>query len=148
MMFDYILGGFVTVVLLVYLVYAPRANPSGSRTVPMTINGWLQIAIFAVIIVLLVRPVGGFMYRLFDGQRNFLSPVLRPVEAGFYKLAGVDPNGEQTWISYAVGMLVFKLLCFFVVYALMRLQYYLPFNPQGQTATHAGPDAQHGDQFR
>jgi K+-transporting ATPase ATPase A chain len=101
----------------------------------MTINGWIQIAIFAVVVILLTRPVGGFMFRLFEGERTFLSPVLRPVEAGFYAAAGVDPKKEQSWITYAVGMLIFKLMCFFAVYALMRLQFYLPWNPQGQTAT-------------
>jgi K+-transporting ATPase ATPase A chain len=101
----------------------------------MTFNGWIQIAIFAVIVTLLVRPVGGFMVKVFEGEKNFLSPVLRPVEAGFYRLAGVDPKQEQSWITYAVGMLIFKLLCFFAVYAVMRLQYYLPWNPEGQTAT-------------
>jgi K+-transporting ATPase ATPase A chain len=101
----------------------------------MTLNGWIQIAIFAVVVILLTRPVGGFMFRLFEGERTFMSPVLRPVEAGFYAAAGVDPKKEQSWITYAVGMLIFKLMCFFAVYALMRLQFYLPWNPQGQTAT-------------
>jgi K+-transporting ATPase ATPase A chain len=101
----------------------------------MTINGWVQIAIFVVIVTLLVRPVGGFMFNLFEGGRTFMSPVLRPVEAGFYALAGVDPKKEQSWVTYAVGMLIFKLLCFFAVYSVMRLQFYLPWNPAGQTAT-------------
>ena len=101
----------------------------------MTINGWIQIAIFVVLVTLLVRPVGGFMFRLFEGERTFMSPVLRPVEAGFYALAGVDPKREQSWISYAVGMLIFKLLCFFAVYSIMRLQFHLPWNPAGQVAT-------------
>jgi K+-transporting ATPase ATPase A chain len=101
----------------------------------MTFNGWIQIAIFAVIVLLLVRPVGGFMFKLFEGERTFMSPVLRPVEAGFYALAGVDPKKEQSWVTYAVGMLIFKLLCFFAVYAIMRTQFYLPWNPAGQTAT-------------
>jgi K+-transporting ATPase ATPase A chain len=101
----------------------------------MTVNGWIQIAIFAIIVVALVRPVGGFMFRLFEGQRNFMTPVLRPVENGFYKLAGVDPAKEQSWVTYAVGMLIFKLLCFFAVYSVMRLQFYLPWNPAGQVAT-------------
>jgi K+-transporting ATPase ATPase A chain len=101
----------------------------------MTINGWVQIAIFVVIVTLLVRPVGGFMFNLFEGGRTFMSPVLRPVEAGFYALAGVDPKQEQGWVSYAVGMLIFKLLCFFAVYSVMRLQFYLPWNPAGQSAT-------------
>jgi K+-transporting ATPase ATPase A chain len=101
----------------------------------MTANGWIQIAIFVVVVTALVRPVGGLIFRLFEGERTFMSPVLRPVESGFYALAGVDPKKEQSWITYAVGMLIFKLLCFLAVYSIMRLQFYLPWNPAGQTAT-------------
>jgi K+-transporting ATPase ATPase A chain len=100
----------------------------------MTINGWIQIAIFAVLVTLLVRPVGGFMTRLFNGERTFMHPVLGPLERGTYVLAGVDPNKEQGWVTYAVGMLLFKVAGFLVLYALMRLQAFLPLNPAGQSA--------------
>ena len=100
----------------------------------MTLNGWFQIALFSVIIVLLTRPVGGYMTRLFSGDRTFLSPVLRPLEIGFYRLAGVDERAEQHWLTYTVAMLVFNLVCFASLYALLRLQGILPFNPQGMTA--------------
>jgi K+-transporting ATPase ATPase A chain len=100
----------------------------------MTLNGWFQIALFSVIIVLLTRPVGGYMTRLFSGDRTFLSPVLRPLEIGFYRLAGVDERAEQHWLTYTVAMLVFNLACFASLYALLRLQGILPFNPQGMTA--------------
>jgi K+-transporting ATPase ATPase A chain len=100
----------------------------------MTLNGWIQIAIFAALVVALTRPFGGFMTKLFSGERTFLHPVLGPVERGAYALAGVDANREQGWVTYAVGMLVFKLACFLVLYALMRLQGFLPFNPAGQSA--------------
>ena len=100
----------------------------------MTLNGWFQIALFSVIVVLLTRPVGGFMSRLFSGERTFLSPALRPLEIGFYRLAGVDEKTEQHWLTYTVAMLVFNLVCFAGLYALLRGQGVLPFNPQGMTA--------------
>ena len=100
----------------------------------MTLDGWFQIALFSVIVVLLTRPVGGFMTRLFSGERTFLSPVLRPLEVGFYRLAGVDEKTEQHWLTYTIAMLVFNLVCFAGLYALLRVQGLLPFNPQGMTA--------------
>ena len=100
----------------------------------MTLDGWFQIALFCVIVVLLTRPVGGFMTRLFSGERTLLSPVLRPLEIGFYRLAGVDEKTEQHWLTYTVAMLVFNLVSFLGLYALLRVQGLLPFNPQGMTA--------------
>src|ERR1700754_973760 len=100
----------------------------------MTLNGWLQIAFFCVIIVLLVKPLGGYMTRVFMGERTFLSPVLGPVERVFYELSGVDEKSEQNWVTYAVSMLLFSLVGFASIYALMRFQAMLPFNPAGQPA--------------
>ena len=100
----------------------------------MTLNGWFQIALFSVIVLLLTRPVGGYMTRLFSGERTFLSPLLRPLETGFYRLAGVDEKSEQHWLTYTVAMLVFNLACFAALYALLRVQGLLPLNPQGMTA--------------
>ena len=68
----------------------------------MTFNGWLQIALFCAVIVLLVKPFGGYMTRVFAGERTFLSPVLGPVERGFYRLSGVDERSDQNWLTYAV----------------------------------------------
>jgi K+-transporting ATPase ATPase A chain len=99
----------------------------------MTINGWFQIALFCVIIVALARPFGGYMTRVFAGERTWLSPVLRPVERVIYRLCGVDEKVEQHWLVYAVAMLLFSVAGFVSLYALQRLQGYLPFNPQGQT---------------
>jgi K+-transporting ATPase ATPase A chain len=99
----------------------------------MTANGLLQIAIFAVIIAAITAPLGGYMTRVFAGERTLLTPVLGPLERVFYWLSGVDPKQEQHWLTYAVGMLFFNLACFVILYALLRLQYYLPFNPQGMT---------------
>jgi K+-transporting ATPase ATPase A chain len=97
----------------------------------MTINGWIQIAIYAAIVAAIVIPLGGYMTRLFAGERTFLSPVLRPVEWAFYRLSGVDETREQGWASYTIGMLLFNLVAFALLYALERLQGALPFNPQG-----------------
>ena len=100
----------------------------------MTANGWLQIALFCVIIIALTRPVGGYMTRVFAGERTLLTPVLRPIERAIYRICGVDEKTEQHWVVYAVAMLLFSVAGFLALYALQRLQGVLPFNPQGQTA--------------
>jgi potassium-transporting ATPase potassium-binding subunit len=100
----------------------------------MTVIGWIQIILFCAIIVALVKPLGGYMTHVFSGERTFLSPVLRPVEAGIYWIGGVDERREQHWLTYAVAMLLFHVGGFAILYALMRLQAVLPFNPAGQSA--------------
>jgi K+-transporting ATPase ATPase A chain len=100
----------------------------------MTVNGWLQITLFCVIVVALVEPLGWYMTRVFNGERTFLSPVLRPVEAGIYWIGGVDARREQDWLTYTIAMLLFQVGGVLIIYALMRLQAYLPFNPAGQSA--------------
>src|SRR5947208_4335018 len=99
----------------------------------MTVNGWAQIALFGVIVILIARPFGGYMTRVFAGERTFLSPLLRPVERAAYWCCGVDEQEEQHWLTYAVAMLLFSVVSFLSLYALQRLQWYLPFNPQEQT---------------
>jgi len=98
----------------------------------MTSNGWLQITLFGVIVIAITRPFGGYMTRVIAGERTFLSPVLRPVESFTYWCCGVDETEEQSWRVYAVSMLFFGVAGFATLYALQRLQWYLPFNPQGQ----------------
>jgi K+-transporting ATPase ATPase A chain len=100
----------------------------------MTFNGWLQIAIFAVIVILITRPFGGYMTRVFNGERTLLRPVLRPLEVGIYKLCGVRESDEQHWVTYAVAMLAFSFAGFVTMYAIQRLQNHLPLNPAGQDA--------------
>src|SRR5690348_18361111 len=100
----------------------------------MTANGWIQIAIYCVIVTLLVKPFGGYMTRVFAGDRTFLSPVLRPIERAVYWCCGVDEKQEQHWVTYAVAMLLFSVAGFLSLYALQRLQDVLPFNPAGQSA--------------
>jgi potassium-transporting ATPase potassium-binding subunit len=98
----------------------------------MTSNGWLQIALFGVIVIAITRPFGGYMTRVFADERTFLSPVLRPLERLVYWCCGVDETREQSWRTYAVSMVFFGVAGFVTLYALQRLQWYLPFNPQGQ----------------
>lgn len=100
----------------------------------MTMIGWLQIILFCAIIVALAKPLGGYMTRVFNGERTFLSPVLRPIEAGIYWISGVDEKREQHWVTYTVAMLLFHIAGFLVIYGVMRLQAVLPFNPAGQGA--------------
>ncbi|MEA2771437.1 MAG: potassium-transporting ATPase potassium-binding subunit [Acetobacteraceae bacterium] len=96
----------------------------------MTVNGWLQIALYCVLLTLIVKPLGGYMTRVFSGERTALSPVLRPLERGLYRLSGVDEAQEQHWVTYAIAMLAFTFAGFITLYALQRLQNVLPFNPQ------------------
>jgi K+-transporting ATPase ATPase A chain len=96
----------------------------------MTVNGWLQVALYCVLLVLLTKPLGGYMTRVFAGEKTLLSPVIRPLERGLYRLSGVDEAQEQHWITYAIAMLAFSFAGFVVLYALQRLQAVLPLNPQ------------------
>ncbi|WP_050401190.1 potassium-transporting ATPase subunit KdpA [Bradyrhizobium embrapense] len=100
----------------------------------MTVIGWIQIILFCAIVVALVKPLGWYMTRVFNGERTFLSPVLRPVERGIYWVGGVDERREQHWLTYTVAMLLFHVGGFALIYGLMRLQAVLPFNPAGQTS--------------
>jgi K+-transporting ATPase ATPase A chain len=100
----------------------------------MTVIGWIQIILYCAIVVALVKPLGWYMTRVFNGERTFLSPVLRPVEAGLYWIGGVDEKREQHWLTYTVAMLLFHVGGFLIIYAVMRLQAILPFNPAEQSA--------------
>jgi K+-transporting ATPase ATPase A chain len=97
----------------------------------MTINGWLQISLVLLVVLALCVPLGAFMARALSGQRNFLSPVLGPVERGLLRVSGIDPNAEQGWLGYTAAVLVFNATGFALLYAILRLQGVLPFNPQG-----------------
>ncbi len=106
----------------------------------MTSIGVLQILVFFGIILVLTRPVGLFMSRLFQGERTFLHPILRPIEAAIYKVCGVTETDEQKWTRYTASLLAFSLFSFLFVYALQRLQGLLPLNPQGFGAGQVAPD--------
>src|SRR5580693_1826180 len=100
----------------------------------MTAIGWVQILLYCVIIIAITPPLGAYMTRVFNGERTWLSPVLRPVEAAIYKVAGVDERQEQHAVTYTVGMLLFHAGGFLILYVLMRVQAVLPFNPAEQPA--------------
>jgi potassium-transporting ATPase potassium-binding subunit len=100
----------------------------------MTIIGWIQILLYCAIVVALVKPLGWYITRVFNGERTFLSPVLRPVEAALYWAGGVDETREQHWLSYTIAMLFFHVGGFLILYVLMRTQALLPFNPAEQSA--------------
>jgi potassium-transporting ATPase potassium-binding subunit len=100
----------------------------------MTVIGWIQILLYCAILVALVKPLGWYMTRVFSGERTFLSPVLRPVEVAIYRIGGVEERREQHWVTYTVAMLFFHVCGFLILYALMRLQATLPFNPAEQSA--------------
>jgi potassium-transporting ATPase potassium-binding subunit len=100
----------------------------------MTLNGWIQIAIYFAVLTALVVPLGRFMARVFEGERTILTPVFRPVETLLYRIGGVDETREQHWITYTVAMLLFNLAGFLAVYAILRLQSVLPLNPADMSA--------------
>ena len=96
----------------------------------MTPNGWFQIFLFLLIIFLVTKPMGVFMTRVFNREKTFLDPVLRPVEKLLYRVTGVDEDHEMRWTEYAISMLLFSLVSMIVLYLMQRLQGYLPWNPQ------------------
>src|SRR5579863_7507727 len=96
----------------------------------MTLNGWLQIAVFLAAILLVTKPLGIFMTRVFNRERTFLDPVMRPLERVIYRLTGVDETCEMRWTEYAVAMLLFSVVSMLLLYLIQRVQLHLPFNPQ------------------
>jgi len=97
----------------------------------MTANGLLQIGLFVLVLLLLTKPLGAFMAKVFAGERTWMHPIVRPVETGIYKLCGIDENHEQRWTQYAGGVLVFSVVSLLFTYVLLRLQQWFPLNPQG-----------------
>ena len=100
----------------------------------MTVIGWVQILLYCAIIIAITPVLGAYMTRVFNGERTWLSPILRPVEIAIYKIAGVDERQEQHALTYTVGMLLFHVGGLLILYVLMRMQAFLPFNPAGQSA--------------
>ncbi|MFD2249531.1 K+-transporting ATPase ATPase A chain [Pseudochelatococcus lubricantis] len=103
----------------------------------MTMNGWIQILIFFGIVIALVKPLGGYINRVMNGDRTPLSIVFGSVERGLYRLAGTDEKEEQHWTTYMAAMLFFNLAGFLLLYLLQRAQGFLPFNPAGLGAVSA-----------
>ncbi len=97
----------------------------------MTVTGWAQIALVFALILLCAYPLGLYIARILSADRVFLTPVFGPLERGFYALSGIDPRQKMGWKSYAFALLLVNALHFLLLYAMLRLQFYLPFNPQG-----------------
>jgi K+-transporting ATPase ATPase A chain len=93
-----------------------------------------QLLLWLVLLLVMVRPLGGYMERVYMGQATPLSPLFRPVEAGLYRLAGVRPGEEQTWYQYTLALLVFHVPRLVLLYLLLRCQAWLPLNPASQPA--------------
>src|SRR5579859_6745550 len=89
---------------------------------PVTLNSVLQVLIFLVIVLLLTKPVGLYLYKVFNGERTWLSPVFVPVERFFYRLSGINPEEEQTWVGYMLAVLLFSLAGMLLLYLLERTQ--------------------------
>jgi K+-transporting ATPase ATPase A chain len=104
----------------------------------MTANGWLQFALYSLVLLATIRPVGAYMARVFEGERTWLDPVVRPIERLIYKLCGVNAAEEMNWREYAFAMLGFSAVSMLATYAIERLQHVLPWNPQGLQGV--GPD--------
>jgi potassium-transporting ATPase potassium-binding subunit len=96
----------------------------------MTVNGWLQIAVFLALILAVTKPMGVYMARVFNRERTFMDPVLRPIERLLYRVTRVDENHEMRWTEYAVAMLLFSVIPMLLLYLIERVQGFLPFNPQ------------------
>src|SRR5437879_13427446 len=105
----------------------------------MIANGWFQILLFFGLVLLVTKPLGMFMTRVFSRERTIMDPVLRPIERLLYRVTGVDEDHEMRWTEYAISMLLFSLVSMIVLYLMERLQGYLPFNPQkpGEVSTAA-----------
>ncbi len=97
----------------------------------MTNINFVEILVFLAIIVAITPVLGRYMARVFSGQRTFLDPVLKPVERGLYRVCGVDASKDQTWVEWTITMLIVNAASLVILYAMQRLQKFLPFNPNG-----------------
>ena len=107
-----------------------RLCTAATGEILMTANGWFQILLFFALVLLVTKPLGIFMARVFNRERTFLDPVLRPIERLIYRVTWVDENHEMRWTEYAVSMLLFSVVSMLVLYGFERLQGFLPLNPQ------------------
>src|ERR1700722_16457551 len=96
----------------------------------MLANAIIQVGIFSALVTAISVPLGLYMARVFAGERTMLDPLMRPIERAIYRLCGIHPETEETWVEYAVSMLLFSMIGMVVLYAMERLQLYLPLNPQ------------------
>src|SRR5215475_5765148 len=97
----------------------------------MSANGWLQILIFFLVILAVAKPLGGYMFCVFEGDEQPVPRFFGPIERGLYRLCGVNPREQQSWTAYTLALLLFSAITLLVTYAIERLQHVLPLNPQG-----------------
>ena len=97
----------------------------------MNLYSWFQLILYVVVLLLLAKPLGSFMAKVYQGEHTFLDRVLGPVEQFIYRLAGVKPDEDMNWKTYAIAVLLFNIMGLFAVYIVQRLQAFLPLNPQG-----------------
>jgi len=121
------------------VIHLSVPGPFETGEVRMTFNNVLQILIYFIVLILLAKPLGSFMAHVYQGERTFLDPVLGPVERFLYRVSGAKPEQEMSWKVYALAVLVFSFAGFIVLYALQRLQGFLPLNPEGLGAV--SPDS-------
>jgi potassium-transporting ATPase potassium-binding subunit len=100
----------------------------------MTANGWLQIGVYLFLLLVITKPLGVYLARVFSREKTFMDPVLRPLEKVLYRLTGVDEKREMRWTEYATAMLMLSVVSMIVLYAILRLQQWLPWNPQNFSA--------------
>ena len=114
----------------------------------MNLPGVLQIALYVLVLFAITRPLGAYMARVFSGERTFLSPVLEPIERVVYRLTGVDPHAEQSWVAYTIAMLLFNLVGGVLLFAIAACcSTLLPFNPQASDGRAARSGVQHRRQL-
>jgi K+-transporting ATPase ATPase A chain len=99
---------------------------------PVTLNSVLQVLIFLVVLLLLTKPIGLYMTKVFAGERTWLTPVFRPAERAFYWACGINPEDEQNWVGYVIAVLIFSVVGMLLLYLIQRTQLWLPLNPQQQ----------------
>ena len=106
----------------------------------MTLLGWFQILLFLGAILALTKPFGTFMYRVFEGEKTWLTPILRPVERVIYKIGGVKEDEEMPWTTYTIAMLLFSIVTLVVTYVILRFQAFLPWYDKTYMTTPMTPD--------
>jgi K+-transporting ATPase ATPase A chain len=105
---------------------------------PVTLNSVLQVVIFLIVLLLITKPLGLYMTKVFAGEKTWLTPAFAPVERLFYKLSGVNPEEEQKWTGYVIAMLIFSVVGMLLLYLVQRTQQWLPLNPQGMSNVEPG----------
>ena len=96
----------------------------------MTANGWFQIGLYLLLLLAITKPLGVYMARVFSGEKTFMDPMLRPVERLLYRVTGVDETHEMRWTEYATAMLLLSVVSMILLYIILRVQQWLPWNPQ------------------